>query len=210
MNSIINKSIALRLNKNWLPIGITTVGKAIVDLCAGSTCYALDIEYELDENNDPNFDKIKYMNPVDWDDWIKLSIRPWDLCIHSTKLSIRVPIVTIAKNYAKMPLKRFKGIPTKEAIYIRDGKRCQYTNKLLKYHEASIDHVIPKSKGGKHDWTNVVLSSKEINTIKGNKLNDEMGLKLLKEPKAPLPIPVSALINEPKRPEWMPFLINKE
>jgi 5-methylcytosine-specific restriction endonuclease McrA len=190
-----------------MPVGMATVAKAISDLCAGLTCKALDVEYELDSDGNSDFEHIKYMNPVDWEEWITLPVRSWDLYLRSAKMKIRVPTVTIAKKFDKMPIKRFKGNPSKEAIYLRDGKKCQYTGKQLMYHEATLDHVVPKSRGGRDVWTNLVLSSKDINFKKGNSLNSEVGLKLLKQPTVPLPMPIASLIRDAKRPEWTPFLI---
>ena len=74
---------------------------------------------------------------------------------------------------------------TKRNIYIRDKYRCQYTGKQLKFNEANIDHVVPKAKGGKNTWDNLVVCSKDINSIKGDKTNEEAGLKLIKKPTKP-------------------------
>ena len=152
MNNVANKLICLNLNANWQPVGFKTVKDAIVDLC-GSESYgkpstlALDIEYELDDNGQPIFDEAKSMNPVSWDEWMLLSIRPWDLFINSPTRSIRVPTVIIATNFNKMPIKTFKGKPSKDGIWNRDQGICQYTGKKLSKDQSTIDHVIPRSKG---------------------------------------------------------------
>ena len=136
MNNVANKLICLNLNSNWQPVGFKTVKDAIVDLC-GSESYgkpstlALNIEYELDDNGQPIFDEAKSMNPVSWDEWMMLPIRPWDLFINSPTRSIRVPTVIIATNFNKMPIKTFKGKPSKDGIWNRDQGICQYTGKKL-------------------------------------------------------------------------------
>jgi 5-methylcytosine-specific restriction endonuclease McrA len=134
----------------------------------------------MNKDGTPNFSTPSLMNPVGWDEWIKLPIRDWDFSIRSAKLEIRVPTVLISKNYAKMPTVSFKGKPKKDALFIRDGGIDQYTGKELKYDDATVDHVIPKNRGGQDVWENVALTCHKINSEKGNKLNEEIGLKLLK------------------------------
>ena len=211
MNNVANKLICLNLNANWQPVGFKTVKDAIVDLCGSESngkpsTMALDIEYELDDNGQPIFDEAKSMNPVSWDEWMLLSIRPWDLFINSPTRSIRVPTVIIATNFNKMPIKTFKGKPSKDGIWNRDQGICQYTGKKLSKDQSTIDHVIPRSKGGGDTWTNMVVCEKELNSKKGNKLNSEIGIKLRKDPIEPNPMPVSALIREAKHHTWKHFL----
>jgi len=218
MGNIINKLIVLKLNKAWQPIGYSTVGRAIVDLAAGLSAKALDFDYEkneageyiLDEYGEPIGNPIM-MTPIDWETWITLSVRPFDEVVHygsSGEKLMRVPTVLIAKNFNKMPMKTFRGKPSKEAIWIRDNGIDQYTGKRLRREDHTIDHVHPQSKGGRDTWENLVSTHKKINSEKGNKLNSEAGLKLIKQPKAPPPIPLSAMIREVKHPTWKPFLVN--
>ena len=211
MNTVANKLICLNLNANWQPVGFKTVKDAIVDLC-GAESYgkpstlALDIDYELDDNGQPIFDEAKSMNPVSWEEWMNLPIRQWDLTINSPTKSIRVPTVIIATNFNKMPIKSFKGKPSKDGIWNRDQGVCQYTGRKLTKDQSTIDHVIPRSKGGGDTWTNLVLCDKSLNSKKGNKLNSELGLKLKRDPFEPSPTPMSALIREAKHHTWKHFL----
>jgi len=211
--SVVNKAICLNLNSSWQPIGFKTVKDAIIDLCGGNydgkpTSLALDIDYELDENGDPIMSEAKSMNPVNWTEWMNLPIRSWDLTISGINRIYRVPTVIIAMNYSKMPVRYFKGKPSKDAIYNRDNGICQYSGKKVDRNNATVDHVIPRSKGGADSWTNLVLCSKDINSKKGNKTNKEAGLTLLKNPVIPQPIPVYALIKEAKHEDWKHFLLN--
>lgn len=219
MGNIINKLIVLKLNRVWQPVGYSTVGRAIVDLAAGLSADALDFEYEKDESGEYIVDDLGqpttiasgYPIPVDWETWITLSVRSFDEVVHygmdGTK-TMRVPTVLIAKNFAKMPKKTFRGKPSKEAIWIRDNGTDQYTGKKLRREDATIDHVVPQSKGGRDTWENLVTTHKKINSEKGNKFNNEAGLHLIKMPRAPAPMPLSAMIREVKHPTWKPFLVN--
>ena len=211
MNNIINKVIVLKLNKAWQAVGYSTVGRAIVDLSAGQAALALDLEYNLDENGEPIGDPI-YMNPLNWEQWIKLPVRSYDLAVRYANglKQMRVPTVLIATNFNRMPMKTFRGKPSKDGIWIRDGGICQYTGKKLKRENATIDHVIPSSRGGKDEWENLVTSEKKVNSDKGNKLNSEAGLKLIRPPLVPKPVPLSMLIREVRHRDWRPFLVNAQ
>ena len=212
MTGIENKLICLNLNANWQPIGFKTVKDAIVDLCGCDVgekpaTLALDIDYNIDDAGDPILTEPKTMNPVSWTEWLSLPVRPWDLSINSAHMKVRVPTVIIAVNFSKMPVKQFRNKPSKDAFYVRDGGIDQYTGKKLDRNIATVDHVIPRSKGGGDTWENLVLCSKDINSKKGNRFNNEVGLKLLKNPTAPQPVPVYALIKDARHVDWQHFLI---
>lgn len=220
MSNIINKYIVLKLNSVWQPVGFCSVKKAIGDLAAGISAFALDFEYTKDEDGNYILDEDGrpveiaegYPIPVDWETWINLSVRPWesDDVIHycNGNKTMRAPTVTISKNFSKMPKKTFRGKPSKEAIWIRDSGIDQYTGKRLRRENATVDHIKPQSKGGRDTWENLVITDKDVNSQKGNKTNEEAGLKLIRQPQAPKPMPLSLLIREVKHPTWKKFLIH--
>ncbi|MFT4688193.1 MAG: HNH endonuclease [Verrucomicrobiia bacterium] len=192
MKQILNKSIVLVLNRNWQAINVRSPQDAFCQMATNSAT-GLDIDGE------------EIVRPVTWEEWITLPIREDDLCVHTSTRTIRVPTVIVAVNYAKVPMKRPK-LSTR-SIRERDGNRCQYTGRELRPDEGSIDHVVPRSKGGRDVWENCVWSCKQVNNRKGDRLPSEMGLKLLKKPKAPKPLPVSATIrNSHSIAEWELFL----
>jgi len=195
--NILNKSIVLVLNRNWQAINIRTPQEAFCQL-ATNVATALDIA--LDDGG-----SAQALRPVTWDEWITLPIRPQDNAVNTVRGPIRVPTVIVAVNFAKVPKKRPKLCA--KTIRERDGNRCQYTGKLLKPDEGSLDHVLPRSRGGPDTWENLVWSSKDVNTRKGNRLPHEAGLKLLSVPRAPKELPVSALLrNAHGLAEWKLFL----
>jgi len=67
---------------------------------------------------------------------------------------------------------------SKKNIYVRDEGKCQYCGTVVTMKSCTIDHVMPKSKGGVHDWCNVVLACRTCNHRKGDKLVFEFKLKL--------------------------------
>ena len=180
MSDILNKTIVLVLNRNWQAINIRTPQDAFCQM-ATNVATALEIDGE------------NRIRPVTWDEWITLPVRDGDNAVHTVRGAIRVPTVIVALNFAKVPKKRPKLCA--KTIRERDGDRCQYTGKLLRPDEGSLDHVLPRSRGGKDEWGNLVWSDKAVNTRKGNRLPHEAGLKLLTVPRAPKELPVTALIR---------------
>lgn len=111
----------------------------------------------------------------------------------------------IAINYAKVPMRRPRFGP--RGIWERDGGVCQYTGRVLTPQEGNIDHVVPRSRGGKTSWDNCVLAHREINSRKADRLPKEAGLQLRKKPTAPRVLPVCALIrNHHSVQDWDHFL----
>ena len=108
-------------------------------------------------------------------------------------------------NFAKVPKKRPKLCA--KTIRERDGNRCQYTGKLLRPDRGSLDHVLPRSRGAKDEWGNLVWSDKMVNTKKGHRLPHEAGLKPLTVPRTPKELPVTALIrNAHSIVDWKLFV----
>jgi len=183
MTDILNKTIVLVLNRNWQAINIRTPADAFSQM-ATNVATALEIHGD------------SHIRPVTWDEWITLPIRDGDNSVHTVRGAIRVPTVIVALNFAKVPKKRPKLCA--KAIRERDGNRCQYTGKLLRPDEGSLDHVLPRSRGGKDEWGNLVWSDKAVNAKKGNRLPHEAGLRLLAVPRTPKELPVTALIRNPQ------------
>ena len=120
MSNILNKPISLSLNAHWRPVNIRTIADAITDLCSSYTmgdnsCYALDMEFDLLENGEYDFDNAKSIRPVAWDEWVTLKVRDdIDIPIHSPKMTIRSPLITVARLFTDMPKKLFRKTPNKE------------------------------------------------------------------------------------------------
>lgn len=191
MNDILNKSIVLVLNRNWQAINTRTPADAFCQM-ATNVATALDIDGDG-------------IRPLPWDEWLTLPIREQDNAVQTVRGPIRVPTVIVALNFARVPKKRPK--LRGKAIRERDGNRCQYTGKLLRPDEGSLDHILPRSRGGADTWENLVWAAKEVNARKGNRLPHEAGLRLLRVPRAPRELPVTALIrNAAGIPDWDLFV----
>ncbi len=75
--------------------------------------------------------------------------------------------------------------PSKKLLWHRDEGKCQYCEKKLKISDATIDHVVAKSRGGLDTWQNLVIACAKCNQRKGNRKPSECNMSLLKVPKAP-------------------------
>ena len=206
-----NKIVCLTLNANWQPIGYKSIKESISDFCGGGSghrpsLHAINFDYKLDENNKPIYNEPENIIPCSWEDWLKLPVREWDLSIKTPNKVIRVPTVLIFSNYRGMPIKNYDRIPSKYDIYVRDNGMCQYTNKKINKRDGTVDHIIPKSKGGKNTWENMVFCSKHINLKKSNKNLKDLDLKLIKKPRKPKSIPVCNLIKLSFHPTWDLFI----
>ena len=200
---IASKLLTLCLNSAWQPIGHKTVQDAISDLYACSY-KALDIQYDINDNGEWDFNNPLCMNPLDWNDWIDLPIRDMDFSVRSAFLTVRVPTILIATNYSKVHRKRPK--LTRQNIRLRDKGTCQYTGKKLKPSEGNIDHIMPVSRGGKNTWTNMVYCDKQLNERKGNKTPEEMGLSLINNPTEPNCKLASAIFRKARHVDWTHFI----
>lgn len=106
------------------------------------------------------------------------------------------------RGYVTLPLSRTaKEKPTKAAIYRRDNNTCQYCGSTR---NLTIDHLIPRCRGGGDSWENTLLACSRCNTLKGSKTPEQVGLKLKRKPRPPLP-KVVELVQRSTDPEWTPF-----
>lgn len=197
---IADKVTTLCLNKSWIPIGTKTAGEAISSLFSGNYL-AVHVE---EQDGAPNF------FTYNLDEWLTLPTKNNELYINSVRLKVKVPVVIVAKNFNQIPL-----IETKlsyQRISERDNYTCQYTGKKFSREEirtnGSIDHIVPKSRGGKESWENLVFCDKDVNLAKSNKTPEEAGLKLLKKPSSvAFKIPISLTIKNKNNKYWDYFII---
>ena len=101
--------------------------------------------------------------------------------IHSPSTIMPVPSVIRLRKFIRRP--RVQVVPfSRRNVLRRDFFTCQYCGSTL---ELTIDHVMPRSRGGRHAWDNVVTACRECNQKKGNKTPQEAGMPLQHQPKAP-------------------------
>ncbi|MBK7998325.1 MAG: HNH endonuclease [Verrucomicrobia bacterium] len=189
--TLLNKATVLVLNRHWQAINVRTPADSFCQLATG-VATALDV----DGDN---------IRPVTWEEWVHLPVRTQDQSVQTVRGAVRIPTIIVAVNYTRVPKRR----PRLNARNIRqrDANRCQYTGRELGPGEGNIDHIVPRSRGGRDSWENCVWACKEINSRKGNRLPEEAGLTLLRSPAAPRELPATAFIrNAHGIPEWDLFL----
>src|SRR5579871_4881471 len=103
-----------------------------------------------------------------------VAFRPESTVFHSSQLAVEVPAIVRLAHMVRIP--RWARVPplTRRAVLRRDGGRCAYCWESAD----TVDHVIPRSRGGLHEWTNVVASCKRDNLMKGDQLLSELGWSL--------------------------------
>jgi 5-methylcytosine-specific restriction endonuclease McrA len=187
----INKHNVLILNKHWIPINTTTARHSFA-LMYSENAKGIMIEE----------DKVV---PLEWNEWVSLNLNETDRKIKTVTGFIKIPTVIVLNYYDKIPKQTIKF--TQKSLWERDNFTCQYTGKKVTRTNGNIDHVIPKSQGGKTSWENCVIAHKEINALKADRTPEQAGLKLLKKPLAPRIMPVSFYIrNKEEVKDWELFL----
>ena len=109
-------------------------------------------------------------------------ISEYEKKVRSPSLEFTLPSVIALKDYIPLPS---KAAFTRFNVFLRDKFTCQYCYKPFKTEELTFDHVIPRSKGGKTEWTNVVTSCRICNIKKGNKSLKNFGINLNQTPYVP-------------------------
>lgn len=103
--------------------------------------------------------------------------------VRSPSTELRVPDVIRLKRYVKIPTRQRSF--SRKHVFMRDNYICQYCEATPPLSELTVDHVHPRSKGGKYTWENVVTSCKSCNSKKADRPLYETGMSLIKQPKAP-------------------------
>jgi 5-methylcytosine-specific restriction endonuclease McrA len=120
---------------------------------------------------------------MSWDDWSKLKPRVNDETIRAANMVFRCPEVIMLTRYDKFP--QPKSHFSRRTLYKRDRYTCQYCGKKPGTESLTIDHIIPRSRGGLTTWENTVLACVECNSKKANRTPKEAGMKLLTVPAKP-------------------------
>lgn len=93
---------------------------------------------------------------------------------------IYLPSVIRLRNYRHVPIRL--QVVTRKNILLRDGGRCQYCGQRFESSELTLDHVVPRSRGGKNEWSNLVTACKKDNHRKADRTPEEAGMQLLRRP----------------------------
>ncbi len=179
-------SAVLVLNRYYQPVHVTSVKRAFSLLYLG-VAKAIDSQYRLYE----------------FADWAELSATQDS--ITTIERTIRVPRVLVLSAYDHLPRGRVRF--SRLNIYARDSDTCQYCGQNLPRSELNLDHVMPRTQGGKTTWENVVCSCVPCNLKKGGRTPEQANMKLLKKPVRPRWTPLfRGATRKVTYREWLPFL----
>jgi 5-methylcytosine-specific restriction endonuclease McrA len=132
---------------------------------------------------------------------------PDDEFIRTVHFEIQVPRVIRLLTYDRLPRQKVKF--NRRNIFARDGNRCQYCGKRFATNELSLDHIMPRSRGGQATWENIVCACLKCNVRKGGRTPREAGMRLIREPVQPRTSPVLCLkLSHRKYQSWKTFLDN--
>lgn len=164
----------LILNRNWIPIGTCPLYKTINLLVGNKKAVVIDEDCV----------------PHTWEEWSNIKPASEDERISSAHQSYKIPEVIRLMRCERMPRENLTF--SRINIFKRDNNTCQYCAKKPGSEELTIDHIIPKARGGKTTWENCVLACIYCNSIKGSFLLHEVrnskfpnGMTLLKKPVKP-------------------------
>jgi 5-methylcytosine-specific restriction endonuclease McrA len=185
---MVNNCSVLVLNRHFQPIHVTNAKRAFSLLYLG-VARVLDREFRS----------------FDFDSWAAMAAEVGDDVVHTIDRAIRVPRVIILQLYDRIPKTKVRF--SRHNIYMRDGNTCQYCGLSLPRTELNLDHVVPRSQGGRTTWENVVCCCIDCNLAKGARTPEHAGMSLRKQPTRPRWTPTFRAAGDRIRyREWLPFL----
>lgn len=182
------RSPVLVLNRNFQPVRITDARQGFSMLFLGRA-RALDAACE----------------PYDFAAWASRAPREDEEAIKTVRGPIAVPRLLLLHEYGRVP--RVPLRLSRRHVYLRDEFTCQYCARKPGVRELNLDHVLPRSRGGRSSWENLVTSCRVCNLRKGWATPEEAGMRLLKRPVRPSWTMALQLTAQRRRyREWEPFL----
>ena len=186
----------LVLNRNWQAVNIIGVKRAFSLLWQGNArvlnvfegqCQPMTTEAWLDYGHKVN-------PPPAEAEWVR-----------TIRLNIMLPKIVLLNDYDRLPIAEVKF--NRHNVFERDNFTCQYSGRVCKVKDLTIDHVIPRDRGGRTTWENVVACARDVNSRKANRLPHEAGMRLLRKPERPKWRPfVAVAAGSDIDPNWRPFL----
>lgn len=132
-----------------------------------------------------------------------MSGRHGELELHAEKVSMTRPSVIRLVTYVRIPFQSFRRKITRRAVFARDGWECQYCGRRG---SLTMDHIVPRSKGGDTSWENVVACCAGCNRRKGDRSVSQAGMRLRSRPRTPHPT-IFIHVASPTIPtSWQPYV----
>jgi 5-methylcytosine-specific restriction endonuclease McrA len=157
----------LILNRNWQPVGVASVARALVKVWNDHAVIVDPADYQT----------------YAWEDWASLTPNTGDPVIRTQKLSLRVPEVVVMTRYDKVPT--YVVTFSRRNLFKRDDYQCQYCACHPGSEELTIDHVVPRAQGGNSSWENCVLACVACNSKKADRTPEQAAMPLRNKPRRP-------------------------
>jgi 5-methylcytosine-specific restriction endonuclease McrA len=185
---------ALVLNRAWQPVNIVGVRRAVSLLFQGRA----SVVFGTDGGS------YSVLGAAEWIEFSGRNPEP-ESSIRSVNLALRMPDVLLLTEFERMP--RHEVRFCRRNVYLRDGFRCQYCGRVFDERELTLDHVVPRDRGGKTSWENIATACVRCNARKANRLPHQAGMVLRKTPARPKWRAFLSVVaaQEEARP-WLPFL----
>ena len=189
----------LTLNRGYVAFQVITARRAFCLLIKGFA-EVINVEeghyrsYDFQDWQDVSELKLAFGERGADEDWI-----------NAVNFSIEVPRVIRLLRYDRVPQHVVKF--NRRNIFLRDHNRCQYCRRRFSSAELSLDHVVPRSRGGRTTWDNIVSACLKCNVGKGGRTPREAGMELVTRPRKPTRSPLLAeTVNSQKYAMWKTFV----
>lgn len=187
----------LVLNRLYIAVHVIGVRRAF-----GLLCRELAEVIHLEDGRFANYDFQAWREVSELRADCKQPHEDW---IRSVQFEIQVPRVIRLLNYDRLPRRALR--LNRHTVFARDGHRCQYCGRRFPTAELSLDHVVPRSRGGETTWENVVCACLWCNVKKGGRTPQEAHMKLVAPPSRPKRSPLLTLkLRNPKYESWKTWL----
>jgi len=166
----------LVLNSSYMPIYVTSI-KRTFKLLFKDKAEVISVEDgHFSSYNFNSWEEVSLYQKATWDKYGK-----YEYFSHNENI-LGIPKVIRLTGYNKVPIKVKL---TRRNVILRDNHECQYCGKKFTLANLNIDHVLPKSKGGKNSWENLTCSCIKCNSHKRNRTPKQANMRLLSKPKKP-------------------------
>lgn len=121
--------------------------------------------------------------------------------VRAATMEVAEPSVVRLHRFVRVPYPRHRAL-NRRAVFLRDDHTCQYCGGVAE----SIDHVVPRSRGGEHIWENVVAACKRCNSQKRDRFLHETTMRLPRPPRSPSFVARFVLVDRRVPEGWAPYL----
>jgi 5-methylcytosine-specific restriction endonuclease McrA len=187
----------LVLNRLYMAVHVVGVRRAF-----GLLCREIAEVIHFEEGRFANYDFHAWREISELKAEFKQPNEDW---VRAVNFEIQVPRVIRLLSYDRLPKRSLR--LNRHTILARDGHRCQYCGRRLPSAQLSLDHVNPRSRGGRTSWDNVVCACLACNVKKGGRTPKEAHMSLIRKPTRPKRSPLLVLkLSNPKYESWNTWL----